>query len=474
MKILSISLVLLASVALLFTACKENAKTPTTETGETTPVVEEKPVYQTPEWAKNESIYEVNVRQHTAEGTFAAFEKDLPRLQKLGADILWLMPIFPISETKKKGTLGSYYAVSDFRKVNPQFGTMAEFDSMVKTAHDLGMKVILDFVPNHTGWDHVWITSQPDFYTKDKDGNITDPINYETGESWGWTDVADLNFDNPEMRKALIADMVFWVKEKNLDGYRMDVAHGVPNDFWDEASAAIFEANPDVFMLAEAEVAEHLSSGNFHMNYAWEFHHILNAVAKGKENVEDIWKWHEKDQANTKRGYHMQFITNHDENSWAGTVEERMGEAGDAMAVLTFTFDGMPLIYSGQEAANKKRLEFFEKDPIQWGNYEKQAFYTTLNKLKKDNQAIWNGEFGGVAQRIPTGNDKNVLAYMREKNGDKVVVILNLSGERQEVKLEGDSYVGDYSNVFGKDTVSLTADKALSLNAWDYLVLAVN
>jgi len=205
-----------------------------------------------PMWSKNANMYEVNIRQFTPEGTFAAFTKHIPRLQEMGVDILWFMPIYPISETKKKGSLGSYYAVSDFTKVNPEFGTLADFQTMVQTIHDAGMKVILDFVPNHTGWDHIWISSHPDYYTQDKDGNIVDPIDPSTGKSWGWTDVADLNFDNADMRKNMIKDMLYWLDKENVDGYRMDVAHGVPVDFWGEVSTALTEAKTDVFMLAES------------------------------------------------------------------------------------------------------------------------------------------------------------------------------------------------------------------------------
>ncbi|MEN0049472.1 MAG: alpha-amylase family glycosyl hydrolase, partial [Bacteroidota bacterium] len=302
-----------------------------------------------PQWAVNASIYEVNIRQYTPEGTLEAFRtQHLQRVGDLGVDILWLMPIFPISETKKKGVLGSYYAVSNFREINPEFGTMEDFKRLLKDAHDLGLKVILDWVPNHTGWDHVWITEHPDFYTQ-INGEITDPIDPNTGEPYGWSDVADLNYDNPNLRQAMTADLMYWVEEIGVDGFRMDIAFGVPTDYWKEVIPTLRAANPDIFMLAEAEEPELQNSDKlFAATYAWSLHHKLNAIAQQKDSVAVIEEWYKEDQEKYKQGYHMHFITNHDENSWQGTITERMGEAADAMAVLMFTFDGIPLIYSGQ------------------------------------------------------------------------------------------------------------------------------
>ncbi len=457
-------LFLLLILVLCFTACRQE--------------VEEKTVVLKtafPEWAKNASIYEVNVRQHTPEGTFKAFQEGhLKRIHEMGADILWLMPIFPISEAKRKGSLGSYYAVSDFRKTNPEFGTMEDFKSLLAAAHGLGMKIILDWVPNHTGWDHVWIQEHPDYFTQVAD-TITDPINPETGESWGWTDVADLNYDNPKMREEMISDLLFWVNEVGVDGYRMDVAHGVPLDFWQQAIPQLRAAKSDIFMLAEAEIPEQVNSDSlFTMCYGWSFHHILNHIAQEKDSLISIDRWlKEKSEKINKEAYLMHFVTNHDENSWAGTELERMGKAVDAMTVLAFTFDGMPLVYSGQEEPLTRRLLFFEKDSIDWGNYEKEALLTTLLKLKDRNQAIWNGMYGGELRRIPTSNDQKIYAFLREKQGNRVLVILNLSAEPQQSTLKCDNCAGAYKDIFTGKAQEITDGYQIKLGAWAYQVLEI-
>ncbi len=423
-----------------------------------------------PDWAKNATIYEVNVRQFTPEGTINAFSSHLSRIKEQGIDILWFMPVFPISEAKRKGNLGSPYAVADYRTINPELGTIKDFKRMLEKAHALGIHVILDWVPNHSGWDHPWIEAHPEYYTQ-IDGAIVDPIDPETGESWGWTDVADFNYDNPDLRKAMILAMEYWVKEIGVDGFRCDVAHNVPNDFWDETMEVLLKNGP-LFLLAESEVPHHANSGDFLATYAWKFNNLMNAIAKEEANAGDIDEYLKNDRMEFKRGFHMYFTTNHDENSWQGTVFERLKEGHKAFAVLAATLDGMPLLYGGQEAPIKKRLAFFERDPIDWNGYEYEDFYKTLFKLKHINQALWNGKYGGDILRIPTGKDAEVFAFTREKNGDRVVVIINLSDKSQDIKISSEECIGKYTNVFAKSTISIEKDTELTLDAWDYLVLS--
>lgn len=425
-----------------------------------------------PDWSKNSNIYEVNLRQYTPEGTITAFQKHLPRLQEMGVDILWFMPVHPISEAKRKGPLGSYYAVSDYRAVNPQFGTTEAFRALVNDIHQRGMHIVIDWVPNHTGWDHVWLTDHPEYYTQDENGNVIDPINPETGESWGWTDVADLNYDNMDMRQAMIDDMLYWLEDMEIDGFRVDVAHGVPHDFWQQAIPYLQAANPELFMLAEAEIPALNNDSLYTMSYGWSFHHLLNEVAQEHKTPDQLDEWRKTEGAKWKAGWLMHFITNHDENSWQGTVEERMGPAADAMAVLTFTYDGMPLIYSGQEAGLNKRLEFFEKDPIDWADFSKVPFYTKLLKLKRDNPALWNGIAGGSFNKLPTSQDQAIYAYARAKEENAVIVVLNLSGETQETTIDLGSLAGNYTNVFANSTSVVETQLPVSLKAWDYLVLS--
>ncbi len=417
-----------------------------------------------PDWSKNANIYEVNIRQYTEEGTFKAFEKHLPRLKEMGVDILWLMPIFPIGEKNRKGTMGSYYAVKDYMAVNPEFGTMDDFKDLVKKAHDMGFKVILDWVANHTAWDNKMIYEHPDWYTKDSTGKMVSP--------YDWTDVADLDYDSQGLPDYMIEALKFWVEQADIDGYRCDVAGMVPTDFWDRTREQLDNIKP-VFMLAEAEQVDHHEKA-FDMSYAWELHHIMNQIAKGEKNASDIEVYIEKQNAlYPANAYRMNFITNHDENSWNGTVNERMGEGAKAFAVLTYTLPGMPLIYSGQEVGLDKRLEFFEKDEIDWDcDSSLVKFYTNLNHLKSENKALWNGEYGGELKRIKTSDDESVFAFIREKEGNQIFVITNLTDKPVTITLIGNEYLGDYYDIFTDEKKSLTENISVDLNAWDFKIFS--
>ncbi len=374
------------------------------------------------EWLNDAVLYEVNIRQYTPEGTFNAFAESLPRLKKLGVDILWIMPIHPISEVNRKGSLGSYYAVKDYKGINPEFGTMDDFKNLVNEAHNMGFKVIIDWVANHTGWDNQWIYDNPEWYTTDSTGTIISP-------DPDWSDIADLNFDSQPMRDAMIDAMDYWLIEADIDGFRCDVAWGVPQDFWEEARASLDSIKP-VYMLAEDEDHPGLLEKAFESNYAWELHHIMNDVAQGNKTAKEIKLYFENmDDKYVANSFPMQFITNHDENSWSGTIDERMGAAGDAFAVFSFTVPGIPLIYSGQEAGLDKRLKFFEKDEINWSNFSNEAFYEKLIDLKTDNPALWNGAEGGDIKFLKTSDEDKLLVYERVKDENKVLVVMNLSDE---------------------------------------------
>ncbi|GAB3113030.1 alpha-amylase [Aestuariicella hydrocarbonica] len=377
---------------------------------------------------KKSAIYEINVRQFSEAGTLQAVTEQLPRLQALGVDILWLMPIQPISEVKRKGSLGSYYAIEDYTAVNPDYGTLADLRALVDTAHGLGQVVILDWVANHTGWDHVWIEQHPDWYSRNAAGEIIDPIHSETGEPWGWTDVADLNYDNRELWPAMVAAMQFWLDAVDVDGFRCDVAGEVPTEFWEFARPQLDRVKP-VFMLAEAEKPELHTA--FDMSYGWSFNELMNGIASGEHSaweVNDYMQWRQQQFPADHRL--MMFTTNHDENSWTGTVFERYGQAHRAFAVLAFTLDGMPLIYSGQEAGLNKRLQFFEKDPIDWQDYPLQPFYQQLLRLKAATPALWSGANGGEFVPLPDPNaDAKSYVFERQHPQGDVLVGLNFSAE---------------------------------------------
>ncbi len=449
-----------------------------------------------PEWLKSANIYEVHLRNYTPEGTIKAFQEHLPRLKEMGVDILWLMPVHPVSKIKSKGTMGSPYAVGDYYGINPDMGTMDDFKNLLSAIHRLDMHCIIDWVPNHSGWDNPWIYDHPEWYTKGADGEITDPLNPHTGEPWGWVDVADLNFDVPEMRQGMIDAMAFWIRDIGIDGFRVDVAHGVPQDFWKECTDQLFRIKP-IFMLAEAEEPALVNEGYFLMDYAWSMHHLYNEIAATHGvNTGDITKlqqgnlvsghehhgptkyaWdidgilHEM-QPRYQMGIKMNFTSNHDENSWAGSEFKRMGPSHKAFAVLSATMEGMPLIYSGQEAAMDKQLAFFDKDFIPWGNFAYHDFYKTLLTLKHKNQALWNSVFGGPLRKIDTTNNQDLYAFHREKNGDQIVVAINFSNRTQDTFMTLPASERDYEEVFTNEIRTSGREFLLSLVPWSYIVFS--
>jgi alpha-amylase len=422
-----------------------------------------------PEWAKNATIYEVNVRQFSEQGNLAAVEAQLPRLKELGVDIVWLMPIYPVGKEKRKGSLGSPYSVADYTAVNPDYGTLDDMKRLVRRAHDLGLKVILDFVPNHTAWDHPWVTQHPDWYTL-VNGKMTSPLD-ENGKPTGWDDVVDLNYNNPDLRKAMTEALTFWLREADVDGYRMDVAGFVPVDFWRELRPELDKVKT-VFMLAEWEAeADHFRTC-FNMNYGWAMHKLLKDVAAGKKSaltIDSLLAQRRKEYP--AWAYQMQFTQNHDENTWNGTLAQSFGPGAKTFVVLTSTFNGMPLVYGGLEAGLNRRLQFFEKDPIAWGTYPDATFYKSLLTLKHRNRALWNGEAGGELIKIPTGRDQQVYAFYRQREMDRVVVVLNLSGQPQAIRLGGEGYEGRYTEIFDQQPIEIKPNMTLSLKPWEYRVL---
>ncbi len=433
-------------------------------------------VLQHPDWSKNSTIYEVNIRQHTPEGTFAAFEKDIPRLKSMGVDILWLMPIHPIGVINRKqneNSLGSHYSVQDYTGVNPKYGTMDDFKRLVRVAHDNGMHIILDWVANHSAFDNVWTKTHLEYYLLDTAGVVQPPLGTD------WTDVAQLNYDNKDLWVAMKDALKFWVKDCDIDGYRCDVAEKVPTEFWNEARAELDEIKP-VFMLAEAEKKEHHLKA-FDMSYSWEFMHICNEIAKGKKSLEDIDTYLAKqDTAFPRSAYRMMFTTNHDENSWNGTGFERLGAGRQVYDVLAFTLPGMPLLYSGQEGGeqypngNSHRLRFFDKDTVNWNEYKYQDFYSKLLHLHQDNQAMWNGEFGGDINKIKTSSDEVLYCFKRKKDNNEVIVLLNFSDKPQKVDFIERMPDGDYKSIFNSQLLTLYTKGSEELPAYGYQVFVKN
>ena len=364
---------------------------------------------------ENSVVYEMNVRQYTPEGTFAAAQQELPRLAELGIDILWLMPIYPIGVDGRKGPLGSYYAVKNYCDVNPEFGTLEDFDNFLAEAHRLGLRVVLDWVANHTSPDNVWVTERPaDWYERDAEGNTTFTAD--------WSDTANLNYENHDVWHGMAGAMRFWM-ERGIDGFRCDMACEVPLEFWQEAISGLRADYPNMYMLAEGEEPLLHSLSGFNSSYSWELHHMMNAIARGEQNIPELLAYLEKDAArHPAEAFRLMFTSNHDENSWAGTEFERMGDAAKIMAVLTFTLPGgQPLIYTGQEMGWNKRFEFFQRDPIPaWEKNEYFDFYKELIAIRHANPALAAGANGGKFEVVSA--EDSVLVFTRTLPNNKVTV----------------------------------------------------
>jgi glycosidase len=415
-----------------------------------------------PEWSKNVILYEVNVRQYTKEGTFQSFATHLPRLRDLGIDVLWFMPIHPIGQVERKGELGSYYSVRDFKAVNPEFGTMDDFRELLDKAHTMGFRVLLDWVPNHTAWDNALLTEHPEWYDKDEKGEFVSP--------YDWTDVVKLDWSQQGLQDYMLEALKFWV-ELGVDGFRVDHPHNTPKEFWEKARIELDNIRP-VLMLAENEEQTYFLEKGFDMNYAWELHHLMNDLAAGKASLKQLRRYFQKeDSIYPPSVYRMRFLTNHDENSWQGTIHERLGDAHEVFGTFIFTLPGVPLLYSGQEACLDKRLKFFDRDPIDWIECDKKGFYKDLIKLKKENIALWNGDHGGPMRLIKTSKARQVFAFSREKDFNRVLTFLNFSKRSVKIKPELPEFSGSYKNAMNGEMVTIPFSDSLRLAAWDYLVL---
>ncbi|MEO5684867.1 MAG: alpha-amylase family glycosyl hydrolase [Chitinophagaceae bacterium] len=407
-------------------------------------------------WANGSNIYEVNVRQYTTEGTLQAFIKHVPRLHKMGIDILWLMPITPISVEKRQGTYGSYYAASSYTDIDPAYGSAADFKDLITGAHRLGMKVIIDWVANHTGYDHQWTVTNPHFYHKDEAGNFTD--------LHGWVDVIDLNYTVPSLRAEMIRSMQHWVKEFDIDGFRCDMARTVPIDFWIEARGECDAVKP-LFWLAECEVPEYHEA--FDVTYGWEVMRGLDKYMKGEMLLADIVPLLNNYAKYPIGSRKLLFTSNHDENTYYGTEYEKYGVAAMAMAVFSCTWPGIPLIYSGQEKPNIKRLAFFEKDAIDWqGEVQLHDFYKTLLQFRKINKAL---QESASVLLLPSAHP-DVLSYLCRRQQDKVLVVINFSKESANIELDHPALPGNYSHLFSGVAIEIKRKQSFKLSAGEFMV----
>lgn len=405
-------------------------------------------------WLKGASIYEVNIRQYTAEGTFKSFQQHLARLKDMGVDILWLMPVTPISVEKRQSVLGSYYACADYCKINPEFGNEDSFKDLVQSAHALGMKIILDWVANHTGWDHVWTQTHPDWYLRDAWGNLV--------EEHGWNDVVDLNYDNLEMRAAMIESMKLWVRDFDIDGFRCDMAHLVPLDFWKDARTQCDQIKP-LLWLGECELQPYEEV--FDITYSWWLMHESECYVKGNaslDNVRNVLKHYREDL-----GYRLFFTSNHDENSWDGTEYEKYGEAAKAVAVFTCIWENaIPLVYTGQEIPNYRRLRFFEKDALEWPAHPAlHQFYKTIlglhhSRVITEGETVW----------IDLGPQR-LIAVLRHLDNSTVLAVLNLSSSGGvRFTLEHKWLHGIFKNLFTGFNYIFSGKESFEVDAYGYLL----
>jgi len=416
-----------------------------------------------PEWSKDAVIYQINTRQYSEAGTFAAVEEDLPRIKALGVDILWLMPIHPIGEKNRKGKLGSPYSVKDYYGVNPEFGTLDDFKSLVAAAHDLDMKVIIDWVANHTAWDNALASEHPDWYETDWKGD------FRPTPWWDWSDIIDLDFSKPGVREYMSDAMAYWVRDVGIDGFRCDVAGYVPLDFWDHVRARLDAIKP-VFMLGEWQTRD-LHASAFDATYAWEWKEGMQAIAKGRSDTGALFGFYSGNESAWPRdAMRMTYTSNHDQNSWDGTAHEIYGEAYEAAIVLSFVGEGIPLIYNGQEAGEDNRLEFFEKDQIDWKDYRLSGLFSKLTTLKTDNPALWNGAWGARTTKVENSNATAIFSFVRSDGDNKILAVFNLSDEPQAFSFLDDLPTGEYFNFSDGAQISVDLTEQ-TLEPWAYRVM---
>ena len=451
---------ILLSLALALGACSAQAPAPEKESHTPEPYVK----LTHPEWTKDAVIYQINTRQYSVDGTFDKVREDLPRLKALGVDILWLMPIHPIGEKNRKGSLGSYYSVKDYYGVNPEFGTKEDFKALVDAAHAHGFRVILDWVANHTAWDHPMASEHPDWYEKDWKGD------FRPTPWWDWSDIIDLDFSKPGVRAHMSDAMTYWVEEMDVDGFRADVAGYVPLDFWEGLRVRLDAIKP-VFMLAEWETRD-LHARAFDATYAWEWKEAMQNIAQGKSDTGTLYGFYSANESAWPiDAMRMTYTSNHDQNSWDGTPFDLYGDGLEAAMVLQFTGEGIPLIYNGQEAGNTKRLEFFEKDLIRWNDdHPFQSLLTDLIALKTDNAVLHNGAWGARTTKVENDNAQNVFSFIRRRDGKAVLGVFNFSDTAQDVSFTDALPHGDFAQFRSENTVTIDAGTTLSLAPWDYRI----
>lgn len=426
-----------------------------------------KPARQSAQWVKDAVIYSVYLRSYSREGNFDGLKKRLPELKNLGVTVLWLLPINPVGEKNRKGTLGSPYSVRDYYGINPEFGTMADFKSLLAEAHRLGLKLIIDLVANHTSWDGKLITEHPEWFTKDSAGNIVSP-------NPDWSDVADLDYSKPGLRKYMEDMMVWWVKDVGIDGFRCDVAELVPTDFWEEARRKLDAVKP-VMMLSEGSLPEHHIKA-FDVTYSWNLYDMLLPMVSGQRPATALDTLLKTESLQYPVGsLRMRFTTNHDKNAWDAPAVTKFGpEALKALSVLIATMPGIPLMYTGEEVANDRRLSLFEKVDVDWTRPRTMAHLdSALFHCRASHPALR----GGTMTKLKTNHDDQVYAFLRTTSRDTVVVMINLHAAPVRFAVTWPENVAldpaAYRDLFTRKPMGGGASKELELEGFGYGVYIV-
>jgi len=452
--------VLIFTLAVLIVGCQSNVSNVDRQLHQVSSLV----TVQNPEWLKSATIYQINTRQFTPQGTLKAAKDQLPRLKTLGIDIIWLMPIHPIGEQNRKGELGSPYSIKDYFGVSEELGSFADLKAFVDAAHAQKMYVILDWVANHTAWDNPIKEQHPQWYMKDHEGNFTSTPWFD------WDDIIDLDFSKPELRKYMSKAMQFWVREAGIDGFRCDAAGLVPLQFWQDVRQELEQIKP-VFMLAEWEGRDfHYQA--FDASYAWSWWKAVHDIAKGKAGLGKLYEYY-----SWNTGYYpenamrLNYVSNHDANAWEATQFEAFGDALEAVIALSVVSDGIPMIYNGQEAGNEKRLKFFSRDPINWRPHPIGDLYQQLFAIKKANSALFNGKWGAPMVQVKNSQSESVLSFIRENKNNKVFAVFNLSAETQAVTIESDFAAGRYKNALSSKPETISKQQRVLLEPWQFKIL---
>ena len=423
--------------------------------------------FENAEWTRDAVIYQLNTRQFTQAGTFVAAQEQLPRLAEMGVDIVWLMPIHPIGEVNRKGSMGSPYAVKDYRAVNPDLGTEEEFRAFVDAAHELGLKVILDWVANHSAWDNPLTVEHPDWYSRTPEGELTPP------EGTDWVDTVDFDYSNPELREYMTGSLTYWVREFGIDGYRADVAGYVPLDFWETARAELDAIKP-VFMLAEWQTRD-LHARSFDATYAWGWKEAMQELVSNGGGASAVRGYYLAQKTTWPHAaYRMTYTDNHDQNSWDGVASEIYGPAYEAAIALSFVGPGMPLIYNGQEADLDRQLAFFEKDQIDWKEGQYDALFRQLIALKTKEKALWNGSHGAPMTEVPNSARDDVLSFVRGEGADRVFAIFNLSPREHSVTFNLARHHGAFTDAQSGDQAQFADGSSVDLAAWNYRIFTAD